>query len=68
MNTPTPEEKLCNTCGINKPLEAFYKHHTALYGRESLCIECKKAKYNTNKETKKNTKTPTKVLFFGIFH
>lgn len=34
--------KICSKCGIEKPLDQFYKHNTAKDGRTPACIECTK--------------------------
>lgn len=33
--------KACNTCGVEKPLSEFYKHHLARDGHEPRCKTCK---------------------------
>ena len=35
-------EKVCNTCGILKPLTEFHKQNTGIHGRLSQCKECRK--------------------------
>lgn len=34
------ETKACSTCGVIKPLDAFYRRRTNKDGRRSLCKEC----------------------------
>lgn len=35
--------KDCVTCGQTKPLDAYPLHKTGRYGRNSVCIECRRA-------------------------
>lgn len=42
-----PKTKVCSKkigCGKRKPLEEFYSHPDKKYGRNSICIECDKAR------------------------
>lgn len=41
LTTSTQETKSCNTCGVVKPLESFYKHRSKADGRENSCKVCK---------------------------
>lgn len=41
--------KPCKTCGVVKPLEAFYKHPKMADGRLNHCIECKKSYATTHR-------------------
>jgi len=34
--------KQCKVCNQTKQLESFYKHHSSLDGRQSMCKECRK--------------------------
>lgn len=65
--TKIPNEKICKKCNKTKELNKFYKHKTALYGRESMCKECKHD-YYVGKDNKEESITPKKTIFFGIFH
>jgi len=45
---PQPTQK-CRVCGGEKPLDAYQKNHTYLNGHESICKECRAARYQARK-------------------
>ena len=56
--------RACNTCGVEKPLEAFPKHADCKDGRAPQCKECRKVylrgyrKHTRNAITRRYEKTP----------
>ena len=57
--------KRCSHCQQDKPLHAYYPSDSGKYGRESICMECRKAKrrqrHNQNRpksESKKQDRSP----------
>lgn len=46
----TVTEKICTTCGVNKPLDEYYVAKRADDGRQSCCIACVKQYRKNNKE------------------
>jgi hypothetical protein len=49
--------KTCTKCGVEKPLDDYYKSKKCLYGRMSYCKVCQKKQsknyYNSNKDKKR---------------
>ena len=41
--------RTCTKCGVEKPLEQFYKHAAGRDGRQSVCSECVKAYVKRNR-------------------
>jgi hypothetical protein len=50
------DHKICTECGIDKPLEEFYKHKLSSDGRFNTCKVCikqrSKANYTQNKDSR----------------
>ena len=53
------DTKLCSHCGIEKPLDEFYKHKRGVKGRKSWCKEC--IKPVNARDYRKQTGKPMKV-------
>ena len=43
-------EKICKTCGINKPLEEYHRNKNYTDGRVNECKECRNTKLRIEKE------------------
>lgn len=41
--------RMCTKCGVEKPLEAYYKHPFGREGRQSQCSDCTKAGVRANR-------------------
>jgi len=46
--------RTCSTCGVQKPLNDYYKHKECASGYRKQCIECIKAGRKASKRTTKN--------------
>jgi len=44
------ETKICSKCGVEKPLDEFYKEARGKYGRGSQCKACRKQYFHGRKE------------------
>lgn len=53
MDKTTMDTKVCNTCGRELPLSAFYRNPTKSKGVEQWCKECKAARRKANEEYKR---------------
>ena len=62
--SPTPQTKVCNSCGRELPLSAFSKHRGHKDGLQDACKECIKERYaNSHRPDRYRMPKPVDTTF-----